>query len=112
MATKTATKKAVAKKQAATTSNGKPGTPKKVADSKPPEPGTAPPNEAAAKQPDDSKDLVVFAFRLTRAERDLIHAAAGSAKASRFVRGLALAAAQGDVKAIQQTIAGMQPATG
>ena len=45
---------------------------------------------------DDSQEMVVFAFRLTRAERDLIHEAAGSAKASRFVRTLALAAARGD----------------
>ena len=51
-------------------------------------------------QPDDSGDLVVFAFRLSRAERDLIHAAAGSAKASRFVRTLAVAAARGDGPAV------------
>jgi hypothetical protein len=54
----------------------------------------------ATQQPDDSGDLVVFAFRLSRAERDLIHAAAGSAKASRFVRMLAVAAARGDGPAV------------
>jgi len=52
----------------------------------------APAPEAAT----GDEELVVFAFRLTRAERDRIHAAAGSAKASKFVRELAVAAAQGD----------------
>ena len=51
------------------------------------------------------EELVVFAFRLTRAERDLIHAAAGSARASRFVRGLAVAAARGDVPTIEALVA-------
>jgi len=60
--------------------------------------------ETAPTQPDDSQGLVVFAFRLTRAERDLIHKAAGSAKASKFVREIALAAARGDMKAIEQTL--------
>ena len=49
---------------------------------------------------DDAEEPVVFAFRLSRAERDLIHAAAGSAKASRFVRTLAVAAARGDGPAV------------
>lgn len=53
-----------------------------------------------APQPDDAEELVVFAFRLSRAERDLIHAAAGSAKASKFVRTLAVAAARGDGPAV------------
>jgi hypothetical protein len=55
---------------------------------------------AAAPPPtldDDSGDLVVFAFRMTRAEREEIHDAAGPAKASRFVRRVVLAAARGDV---------------
>ena len=38
-------------------------------------------------------DLVVFAFRLPKADRDLIHKAAGPAGASKFVLGAALAAA-------------------
>ena len=45
-------------------------------------------------------DLVVFAFRLTPDEREEIHAAAGSARASRFVRAVALAAARRDVSAL------------
>ena len=46
-------------------------------------------------------DLVVFAFRLTPDEREEIHNAAGSARASRFVRAVALAAARRDVPALQ-----------
>ena len=45
-------------------------------------------------------DLVVFAFRLTPDEREEIHTAAGSARASRFVRAVALAAARRDVSAL------------
>jgi hypothetical protein len=56
--------------------------------------------ETVAEPPDDAEELVVFAFRLSRAERDLIHAAAGSAKASKFVRTLAVAAARGDGPAV------------
>ena len=55
-------------------------------------------------QADDSQEMVVFAFRLTRAERDLIHKSAGSGKASGFVRGLAVAAAKGDVKAVRELV--------
>ena len=62
-------------------------------------------------QPDDSGELVVFAFRLTRAERDLIHSAAGSARASKFVRELAVAAARKDGDALQRVIDGLQPAS-
>lgn len=42
-------------------------------------------------------ELVVFAFRLTQAEREAIHKAAGPAKASKFVRTLSIAASKGDV---------------
>jgi hypothetical protein len=58
------------------------------------------PAEAVPGPVDDAEELVVFAFRLSRAERDLIHAAAGSAKASKFVRTLAVAAARGDGPAV------------
>lgn len=47
-------------------------------------------------------DLVTFAFRLTPAERDEIHKAAGPGKASRFVKAVALAVARLDDKAIQE----------
>lgn len=47
-------------------------------------------------------DLVTFAFRLTPAEREEIHAAAGPGKASRFVKAVALAVARLDDKAVQE----------
>ena len=46
--------------------------------------------------------LVVFAFRLAAAERDLIHKAAGPGKATRLVKGAALAAATGNTKAFEE----------
>src|SRR5262252_5518260 len=46
------------------------------------------------------EDLVVFAFRLTAEEREVIHKAAGPAKASRFVRTLAVAAARKEKGAV------------
>ena len=60
---------------------------------------------AEAKAP--REDLCVFAFRLTEAERDAIHKAAGPAKASKFARNLLVAAATKDeaaVKAIMKEI--------
>ena len=54
------------------------------------------------------EELCVFAFRLTEAERDAIHKAAGPAKASKFARNLLVAAARKDetaVKAIMKEIA-------
>ena len=49
--------------------------------------------------------LVVFAFRLSEADRDLIHKAAGPAKATKFVRAAALAAANQDSKAFEELVA-------
>ncbi len=57
-----------------------------------------------------AEDLVVFAFRLTPAERDLIHKAAGPAKASRYVRTLAVAAANGDEDLVMKLLGGPAPA--
>ena len=45
--------------------------------------------------------LVVFAFRLPATDRDLIHRAAGPAKATKFVHAAALAAANGDTGAFE-----------
>ena len=45
--------------------------------------------------------LVVFAFRLPATDRDLIHKAAGPAKATKFVHAAALAAANGDTGAFE-----------
>ena len=60
---------------------------------------------AKSKKEKTSRDSqVVFAFRLSRAERDRIHAAAGSGKATQFVRAAALAAANGDNKAFEQLV--------
>jgi hypothetical protein len=55
-----------------------------------------PKKENAPKQ-----DLVVFAFRLPATDRDLIHRAAGPAKATKFVHAAALAAANGDSGAFE-----------
>lgn len=73
---------------------------------------TAPKTERAAEPAVHEKDadLVVFAFRLTPAERELIHRAAGPAKASRFVRALAVAAAGGDEEAVMKLLGGPAPA--
>ena len=47
------------------------------------------------------EELCVFAFRLTEAERDAIHKAAGPAKASKFARNLLVAAANKDDAAVR-----------
>ena len=47
------------------------------------------------------EELVVFAFRLTPAEREAIHKAAGPARASRFVRRVAVAFANEDEAAFR-----------
>jgi len=57
----------------------------------------------------EGEELVVFAFRLTPAERELIHKAAGPAKASRFVRAVAIAAASGDEEAVLKLLGGPAP---
>ena len=56
------------------------------------------------KRPGKEKDLVVFAFRLKKEERDAIHKAAGPAGASRFVRALAVAAAAQDETSVRRLI--------
>ena len=48
--------------------------------------------------------MVVFAFRLTKAQRDLIHKAAGPAKGTKFVRAAAIAAATLDRPAIDKLL--------
>ena len=62
---------------------------------------------AEPKEKAPREELCVFAFRLTEEERDAIHKAAGPAKASKFVRSLAVAAARNDeatVKAILKAV--------
>ena len=53
-------------------------------------------------------DHCVFALRMTLAERDELHAAAGPSRASRFVRAVALAAARNDVPALQAILTEIQ----
>ena len=54
------------------------------------------------------EELCVFAFRLTTEERDAIHKAAGPAKASKFVRTLAAAAARNDEAAVKAILKSIQ----
>ena len=64
----------------------------------------------AAKQPTPKKEkapkekLCVFAFRLTPAERDAIHKTAGPARASRFIRSVAVAFANEDEGAFKAVV--------
>ena len=53
------------------------------------------------------EELCVFAFRLTEAERDAIHKAAGPAKASKFARNLLVAAANKDEAAVRAIMKGV-----
>lgn len=92
-----AEKKQAARKKTATR---KPKVARATAE-KPAKPGL-PKTPDAPPKPGDADEIVVFAIRLKRAERDLIHKAAGSGKASQFVRGLAVAAARGDVNAVKK----------
>ena len=57
-----------------------------------------------APRPEEEEELVVFAFRLTEAERNSIHKAAGPSKASKFVRSLAIAATRGDEAAVKEIL--------
>lgn len=89
----------------------KPKTTKKKATAKPRKPVAkaavaAPAAEPKAKAP--REELCVFAFRLTPAERDAIHKAAGPAKASKFVRSLAVAAARNDEAAVKAILKAVQ----
>jgi hypothetical protein len=104
-------KKTAAKAAKANEGNGKPVgkvLTDALAEAKEPAEGNGKPAETKpkAKEPKEPKvkepkeDLVVFAFRLTAEERDAIHAAAGPAKASKYVRALTLAASKGDEKTV------------
>ena len=94
--TKKAKKPAAPKKRIARATAERPVKPKATAETPP----TATPD--APLTPTD--EIVVFAIRLRRSERDLIHQAAGSGKATRFVRSLAVAAASGDLKQVQKIV--------
>jgi hypothetical protein len=66
--------------------------------------------KAPKPKPEPEGELVVFAFRLAPEERDLIHQAAGPARASKFVRALAVAAACHDEAAIKLLLQSTKPA--
>ena len=76
---------------------------------------TGKPTAATAKKPKPVKNaklekkpkepMVVFAFRLTKDQRDLIHKAAGPAKGTKFVRAAAIAASNMDRPAFDQLLA-------
>ena len=63
--------------------------------------------KAAKKTPatKTNEGKVVFAFRLSPAEREAIHKAAGSRGASQFVLAAAKAAARGDRQAFDELVA-------
>ena len=89
----------------------KPKTTKKKATAKVRKPAakaTAAAIPAEPKEKAPREELCVFAFRLTPAERDAIHKAAGPAKASKFVRSLAVAAARNDEAAIKAILKAVQ----
>ncbi len=65
----------------------------------------APAKKATSKKPTKPKqDLVVFAIRLTQAERDKIHATAGPRNATHFIRAVAAAFANEDEGAFKATL--------
>ena len=78
---------------------------KKVATKRVKSAGPEAEERAATPRTDTREELCVFAFRLTEAERDAIHKAAGPAKASRFARTLLVAAARKDMSAIKEIVA-------
>jgi hypothetical protein len=84
---------ALAEAKEPTEGNGKPAETK---------PKAKEPKEPKVKEP--KENLVVFAFRLRAEERDAIHAAAGPAKASKYVRALTLAASRGDEKTVLEIV--------
>lgn len=89
----------------------KPKTTKKKATAKARKPAakaTATTTTTEPKEKAPKEDLCVFAFRLTPAERDAIHKAAGPAKASKFVRSLAVAAARNDEAAVKAILKAVQ----
>ena len=97
METDMSKKKTDSKPEVNETANGAPEKPVKTA--KPPKP-----EKAAKKREPKEENLVVFAFRLTESERKSIHDAAGPGGASRFVRTIAVAAANEDEAAIRGVI--------
>ena len=61
-------------------------------------------SKAAPKAKTAKEELCVFAFRLTRAERDAIHKTAGPRNATQFVRRVAAAFASRDEAAFKAVL--------
>ncbi len=61
-------------------------------------------NAKAAKPKAPKEDLVVFAFRLTEAERTKIHETAGPRNATQFVRRVAVAFAHEDEESFRRVL--------
>jgi hypothetical protein len=91
-------------RKAATKKTRKPAAKSKVKMPAKPKPKAARAADTAMPPARASENLCVFALRMTPEERDEIHEAAGPARASRFVRAVALAAARGDLKAVQSIL--------
>ena len=64
----------------------------------------ATPTRKSARGRTEKEELVVFAFRLTPAERDAIHETAGPRNATRLVRQVAVAFAHEDEKAFREAL--------
>lgn len=104
MTTKSKTEKSAEKKNGGEKSEQAPDA-ARIEAARTPDVNTIGKDKVAEPQMDEAiSETVVFAFRLTRAERDEIHAATGSAKASRFVKAIVLAGARRDLKAIHEVI--------
>src|SRR5262245_33385313 len=72
---------------------------------KPPKPEKAPKPEKKPREPKVKEEgLVVFALRMTEAERGALHKTAGPARASRFARTILVAAAHEDEAAFRMAI--------
>jgi len=65
---------------------------------------TASKKKATPKTAKPKEDLVVFAFRLAKAERDAIHKTAGPRNATQFVRRVAVAFAKEDDAAFKTVL--------
>lgn len=78
---------------------------KRSGDSKSPAKERTPREPRAKQEKIPNEPLVVFAFRLSEADRDRLHAASGPGGATRFARAAAMAAANSDTKAFQELAA-------
>lgn len=87
-----------------------------AAEASAPAPATDKPKSARTRKPKADKapkdELVVFAIRLTQAERDAIHEASGPRNATQFVRRVAAAFANADESAFKAVVRDAREARG